>query len=366
MAKLIHAASLGGFQKAYTGWNSSNADVYTSLAFTDDGYLCTHGIVFRIMRADQNFPYAVTLTGTNGILKVDVGGASNTIQLSGAGLTAGGTASTLTLDHTEIFTLPNSNVGATGTSTITVPVISTDVYGHITALSSVTPHVDYVLQPATATDSAYNILLSDSDGTSQIYYSTIGTKPLTYNPSSGVLSTPALSVGGDTLDTIIRGSKATASSFGVVKLVDNFDTTQANNSGATNSIAASQLAIYNAYKSAIDYADSKITAAVSFKGTLGTGGTITALPTSGYTIGDEYKVITDGTYAGNTCEVGDMIIAVKSFSGTTDNSDWSVIKAFFMLLHPLFCIPQCTMQSTAILRCTPVPPANPHVSYGIP
>ena len=326
MAKFIHAASLGGFQKAYTGWNSANADVYTSLAFTDDGYLCTHGIVFRIMRADQSFPYAVTLTGTNGTLKVDVGGASNTIQLSGAGLTAGGTASTLTLDHTKIFTSPNSNVGATGTSTITVPVISTDVYGHITALSSVTPRVDYVLQSATATDSAYNILLSGSDGTSQIYYSTIGTNPLTYNPSSGVLSTPALSVGGNTLDTIIRGSKATASSFGVVKLVDTFDTTQANNSGAANSIAASQLAIYNAYKSAIDYANSKIIAAVSFKGTLGTGGTITALPTSGYTIGDEYKVITAGTYAGNTCEVGDMIIAVKSFSGTTANSDWSVIQ----------------------------------------
>lgn len=326
MAKFIHAASLGGFQKAYTGWNSSNADVYTSLAFTDDGYLCTHGIVFRIMRADQSFPYAVTLTGTNGTLKVDVGGASNTIQLSGAGLTAGGTASTLTLDHTKIFTSPNSNVGDTGTSTITVPVISTDVYGHITALSSVKPHVDYVLQSATATNSAYNILLSDSDGTSQIYYSTIGTNPLTYNPSSGVLSTPALSVGGNTLDTIIRGSKATASSFGVVKLVDTFDTTQANNSGAANSIAASQLAIYNAYKSAIDYANSKITAAVSFKGTLGTGGTITALPTSGYTIGDEYKVITAGTYAENTCEVGDMIIAVKSFSGTTANSDWSVIQ----------------------------------------
>ena len=326
MAKLIHAASLGGFQKAYTGWNSANADVYTSLAFTDDGYLCTHGIVFRIMRADQSFPYAVTLTGTNGTLKVDVGGASNTIQLSGAGLTAGGTASTLTLDHTKIFTSPNSNVGATGTSTITVPVISTDVYGHITALSSVTPHVDYVLQSATATNSAYNILLSGSDGTSQIYYSTIGTNPLTYNPSSGVLSTPALSVEGNTLDTIIRGSKATASLFGVVKLVDTFDTTQANNSGAASSIAASQLAIYNAYKSAIDYANSKITAAVSFKGTLGTGGTITALPTSGYTIGDEYKVITAGTYAENTCEVGDMIIAVKSFSGTTANSDWSVIQ----------------------------------------
>ena len=52
MAKLIHAASLTGFKTVYTGWASSNADVYTSVAFTDDGYLYTHGVVFRLMRAD--------------------------------------------------------------------------------------------------------------------------------------------------------------------------------------------------------------------------------------------------------------------------------------------------------------------------
>lgn len=36
-----------------------------------------------------------------------------------------------------------------------------------------------------------------------------------------------------------------------------------------------------------------------FKGSLGTGGTITSLPTaSADTVGHTYKVITDGTYAG--------------------------------------------------------------------
>lgn len=52
--------------------------------------------------------------------------------------------------------------------------------------------------------------------------------------------------------------------------------------------------------------------AMRFKGTLGTGGTITALPTSGVQVGDTYRVITAGTYAGQTCEVGDLIIALTT------------------------------------------------------
>jgi len=64
--------------------------------------------------------------------------------------------------------------------------------------------------------------------------------------------------------------------------------------------------------------------AMVFKGTLGTGGTITALPTT-YSTGWTYRVITAGTYAGNVCEVGDLIIALTSRSGSGNlNSDWTV------------------------------------------
>lgn len=49
--------------------------------------------------------------------------------------------------------------------------------------------------------------------------------------------------------------------------------------------------------------------AMKFKGTLGVNGTITQLPTTGVHIGDTYRVITAGTYAGQTCSVGDLIIA---------------------------------------------------------
>lgn len=64
--------------------------------------------------------------------------------------------------------------------------------------------------------------------------------------------------------------------------------------------------------------------AMIFKGTLGTSGTITALPTT-YYIGWTYRVITAGTYAGATCEVGDLIIALVDRAGTGNvNADWTV------------------------------------------
>src|SRR5699024_4996486 len=74
-----------------------------------------------------------------------------------------------------------------------------------------------------------------------------------------------------------------------------------------------------------DYADSVIGAndAMVFKGTLGTGGTVTALPST-YSTGWTYRVITAGTYAGQKCEVGDLIIAIDDASGSGTNADWTV------------------------------------------
>lgn len=73
--------------------------------------------------------------------------------------------------------------------------------------------------------------------------------------------------------------------------------------------------------------ESKMAAAdaMRYKGTLGTGGTITALPAS-HKVGDSYKVITAGTYAGQKCEVGDMVICVTAGS-TANNAHWTVVQA---------------------------------------
>ncbi len=60
-----------------------------------------------------------------------------------------------------------------------------------------------------------------------------------------------------------------------------------------------------------------------FKGSLGTGGTITALPVNGTAqIGDTYKVITAGTYAGLTAKVGDTFICD---SKTSSANTWVLI-----------------------------------------
>ena len=61
----------------------------------------------------------------------------------------------------------------------------------------------------------------------------------------------------------------------------------------------------------------ELSGALLYKGTIGTGGTVTALPDV-YEAGWTYKVITAGTYAGQKCEVGDMIIAI------TDG--WTVVQ----------------------------------------
>lgn len=73
-------------------------------------------------------------------------------------------------------------------------------------------------------------------------------------------------------------------------------------------------------KEQVDQLIDDLPEAMIFKGTLGVGGTITALPTAsaeneGYT----YKVITAGTYAGQSADVGDMF--------TSNGSEWVLIPA---------------------------------------
>ena len=69
-----------------------------------------------------------------------------------------------------------------------------------------------------------------------------------------------------------------------------------------------------------------------FKGTLGTGGTITTLPTaSAANEGFTYKVITAGTYASQAAKVGDVFVSNGSSwviipAGDTDSDTWRNIK----------------------------------------
>ncbi|GFI32867.1 autotransporter adhesin EhaG [Lachnospiraceae bacterium] len=70
--------------------------------------------------------------------------------------------------------------------------------------------------------------------------------------------------------------------------------------------------------------------AMIIKGTIGSNtetgmqGTINVLPTT-YKTGWTYRVVADGTYAGQICEIGDLIIALVDRNGSNNaDSDWCV------------------------------------------
>lgn len=93
-------------------------------------------------------------------------------------------------------------------------------------------------------------------------------------------------------------------------------------SSSTDSDLPTAKATYEYVAEAIAAADAMI-----FKGTIGAAAdspTVTSLPTT-YKVGWTYRVITDGTYAGKVCEVGDLIIALVDRSGSGNlDSDWCV------------------------------------------
>lgn len=72
-----------------------------------------------------------------------------------------------------------------------------------------------------------------------------------------------------------------------------------------------------------DYVTEKLgnlSGALVFKGTVGTDGTVTKLPSEDVNVGDTYVVKTAGNYAEEECEAGDLIIA------TSIIPEWSVVQ----------------------------------------
>lgn len=81
-----------------------------------------------------------------------------------------------------------------------------------------------------------------------------------------------------------------------------------------------------------NYIDALLSAndAMIFKGTVGTGGTVTITDFNAlvvYNAGWTYKVITAGTIKGHACEVGDMLIATVDRASGGINADWTVVQS---------------------------------------
>ena len=91
---------------------------------------------------------------------------------------------------------------------------------------------------------------------------------------------------------------------------------------APSGTSTEQIATTKFVKTAVDVGIAS-NDAMALRGTLGTGGTAASLPTEGYLVGWTYKVVSSGTYAGQACSIGDLMICVSSFDTAYKDADWS-------------------------------------------
>lgn len=341
MAKLIHSISLAAFKKAFQNWAvETDNPAYKSVVFTDDGYIYTHGKVFKIDLYDGA---GLTDFSRDGLTaKITVSGVTKTMVLPSLTTTTSAiiTVSNPTGDgnysiaHGNKLSAAGSFVSSVSNYQLTPTGANYDTYGHITSIKTGTAvHLDYVARTAdNATTTALPLFFGNST-TGAVNYNT----NINVIPSSGTIQATIFKENGTSLADKYAGKStfnthtsttATASVLGHVKLIDTYSETN----DTTKGLAATPKAVYQAYTDAKTYADGLLAAndAMIFKGTIGnssSGATVTALPTAKYSAGWTYRVITAGTYAGHVCEIGDLIIAVKDgpASGTSVvNADWTV------------------------------------------
>jgi len=183
-----------------------------------------------------------------------------------------------------------TDVASSGTANI--PAATTSKYG-VTELSSATNSTSEVLAATPkAVKAAYD--LAASKGTGTITGVSVNGTSVATSGVANITSVPA---------SILNGAIPSA--------VTATTQTQGDNSTKIATTAYVDTAIENLPDPMI------------FKGSLGTGGTITALPVDGSAnIGDTYKVITAGTYASKAAKVGDTFICLTK---TSSANTWELI-----------------------------------------
>ena len=229
-------------------------------------------------------------TASNNVVPIKLyanGQVQDTVNITGAG------GATVTSSDNTI-TITASGGGSSITYTFTGSVSSTA----------------YVITCTPSSGTAQTVTIPLADGTNAGLMS-----PSDYTKLSGIASGAEVNVQSDwsqsdnTADDYIKNKPT----------VTNYDTgTDSDLSTGTSTTAKvwTPKVLHDHVASVVGGIDAMV-----FKGTLGTGGTITSLPST-HKKGDTYRVIEAGTYAGQTAEVGDLIIAITT-SGTT-SSDWTV------------------------------------------
>ena len=190
-------------------------------------------------------------------------------------------------------------------------------------VGAVVPNSPTALSTGTVTNTTYGI---NSDGSNNDVILAAAT-----TSASGVMT------GTDKtkLNSIETGADVTdATNVNAAGAVMNSDTSTADMSfvideDAMGSNSSTKVPTQQSVKAYVD-ANLAASDAMIFKGTIGTGGTLTLSAFNSlavYNAGWAYKVITAGTYKGVVSEVGDLFIATVDRSSGGVNADWTVVQA---------------------------------------
>lgn len=156
---------------------------------------------------------------------------------------------------------------------------------------------DKVKQTNSATNSNYPVLLAySSNPTSGSLGSAYYNKAITVNPSTGNLSATTFS--GELDGTISSNTTA---------ITQSSDT-------SNNTVATTEFV-----KNVVGSSVGGLAGAMVFKGTISSPSKLPA----NHEIGWTYRIEAEGTYAGQHCEIGDLIICIQKGS-TQSNSHWTV------------------------------------------
>ncbi len=314
--------------------NSSNA-VFGQIALSSDTGILAYGKgngTFEIIAKNADLQ---ALSGRVDII-ASSGGEPNQNAYSNVKVGSVNIPATTTTDTVE-FVAGNNITITPDASTKKVTISSSDSYVLPVATSSTLGGVksgnDISIDTSgivTVLDNSHNHAIANVTGLQSSLDGKVGS--VVTGTSNGTISVDGTNVAIKGLGTAAYTNSTAYDAFGSASsaLTESKSYTDASVSTLKGSAsdANTSITVYGVKNYAKNYADSILSAndAMVFKGTIGTGGTITVLPTSGYSAGWTYKVITAGTYAGQKCEVGDMIVAVKDFATTTANSDWTVIQ----------------------------------------
>lgn len=322
--------------------SSGSGNVVSSVSVSGDTITYTKGVT--ALTAHQNAFSKVKIGSTN----VEADAAGDTLELvagSNITLTPDATNDKVTIAATQP-TVNNATltIQKNGTTVKTFTAnASTDVTANITVptkVSELTNDSGYTTNTGTITKVQANGTDVASSGTANIpaattsKYGVTELSSATNSTSEALAATPkavkaaydlAASKGTGTITGVsVNGASVATSGVANITSMPASILSGAIPSAVT---ATTQSQGNNSTKIAttayVDTAIDNLPEPMVFKGSLGTGGTITALPVDGSaTIGDTYKVITAGTYASKAAKVGDTFICLTK---TSSANTWELI-----------------------------------------